>query len=655
MDNHGLFRVATATPVVKLADTQANAQEIREQIREAEEKEVSLLVFPELCVTGYTCADLFTQRQMLNSVESAVRSIAVETEDKNITVVIGAPVLYCGLLYNCAIVIRDGEVKGIVPKIHLPNTSEFYEARWFTSGAELAPGAVIDYAGTQDCPFSSYLLFNLGQATFGIEICEDLWTPIPPSTYHCMTGAHIIANLSASNELGRKERTRRDLTKQQSNRCHCGYIYSCCGWGESSQDTVYAGASMICEDGEVLAEGKRFETEATLTICDFDLEKIVSSRLKSHTFNSISPDGTHSGVYASAYTWIDLGDTGETDFEAVLYRTVNPSPFLPSGDSREIAAALSEIVSIQTSGLARRLDHIRCNSAVIGISGGLDSTLALLVTVLAFDKLGKDRKGITGITMPGYGTSDRTHNNAWKLMEVLGITTREISIANACDQHFKDIEHDKSIHDVTFENAQARERTQILMDVANQTGGIVIGTGDLSELALGWCTYNGDHMSMYGVNAGIPKTLVRQLVLYLADDVRLDGGSRKAIKAVLQDIVDTPISPELTPTDNNGKIAQKTEDLVGPYELHDFFLYNFLRYGDTTDKLFFLARKAFAGVYDDETIKKWLKTFLRRFFTQQFKRSCMPDGPKVTPVSLSPRGDWRMPSDANSTIWTKDL
>ncbi len=655
MESHGLFRVAAATPVVRLADTQANAREIIKQIEDAEGEQVSLLVFPELCITGYTCADLFTQRQLLNSVEAAVEKIAAATRGKDLTAVIGAPVLHRGLLYNCAIVLSRGKVRGIVPKIHLPNTSEFYEARWFTSGAEIPQGSVVDYAGTAGCPISSYMLFNVGDASFGIEICEDLWTPIPPSTYHCMTGAHIIANLSASNELGRKERKRRDLTSQQSSRCHCGYIYSCCGWGESTQDTVYAGASMICEDGEVLAEGTRFATRSTMTVCDLDLERIISGRLRSHTFNSISPDGTHSGVYASIYTHIDLGKAADSDFEKALYRDIDTSPFLPKGGDMETQAALSEIVDIQTHGLARRMDHIRCKNVVIGISGGLDSTLALLVTALAFDKLGLDRKGITGITMPGYGTSARTRGNAWKLMEALGITTREISIAAACDRHFADIGHDPSVHDVTYENSQARERTQILMDVANQVGGIVIGTGDLSELALGWCTYNGDHMSMYGVNAGIPKTLVRMLALHLADSPQLDSTSRDALKDVIRDIVDTPISPELTPTGEDGSIAQMTEDLVGPYELHDFFLYNLLRYGDTTDKLLFLAKKGFAGKYDEKTIRKWLKVFLKRFFTQQFKRSCLPDGPKVTPVSLSPRGDWRMPSDANSDIWVKDL
>jgi len=654
MKDFGLFRVAAATPVVRLADTIGNAAEICKQIEEAEEKEVSLLVFPELSVTGYTCADLFTQRRLLTQCEEAVREIAACTDDKNVAVIIGAPVLFSGLLYNCAIVIRDGEIKGIVPKIYLPNTSEFYEARWFTSGAEIAGDAEIEYAGSV-CPISSYLLFNLGEATFGIELCEDLWSPIPPSTYHCMCGANIIANLSASNELCGKEYVRKDLTSQQSTRCHCGYIYSCCGWGESTQDTVFAGASMIYEDGDCLSEGERFTTGPTMIINDFDLERIGSSRLKSHTFNSISPDGTHSGVFRENYKWVELGDTGDTDFDTTFYHEVNPSPFIPKGRDYEVTDALNEIVNIQVCGLANRLDHIHCKNTVIGISGGLDSTLALLINVLAFDKLGYDRKGIVGITMPGYGTSARTKSNADLLMEVLGITTRTIGIAAACDQHFQDIGHDKSVHNVTFENSQARERTQILMDVANQVGGLVVGTGDLSELALGWCTYNGDHMSMYGVNAGVPKTLVRQLVLFLANNPALEGESREAVHRVLKDIVDTPISPELTPTDEKGEIAQVTEDLVGQYELHDFFLYHTLRFGDSPEKLLFLAKKAFNGVYDDDTIRKWLKTFLRRFFNQQFKRSCLPDGPKVTPVSLSPRGDWRMPSDAISRIWLNEL
>jgi len=651
MKDYGFIRVATATPIVRLADTDGNTKEIISQIAEAEEKGVSLVVFPELCMTGYTCGDLFTQRILLERVEENVKLIAETTEDKNVAVVVGAPVLYRTLLYNCAIVIRDGEVKGIVPKIHLPNTSEFYEARWFTPGSDIALGSFIEYAGFE-CPISSSLLFRLGDATLGIELCEDLWTPIPPSTYHCICGADIIANLSASNELGHKGDTRKVLTRQQSTRCHCAYVYSCCGWGESTQDAVFAGAAMIYEDGTQLAAGERFTTKSTLLIADVDLDKLVSSRLHSSTFKSISPDGVHTESYKPLYTTIDLGDASETDFDTKLYRDIDDSPFLPKVDEEN---SLSEIVKIQTAGLAGRLAHIKSKSAVVGISGGLDSTLAVLITALAFDKLGLDRKGITGVTMPGYGTTARTKSNAVKLMEVLGLTVREISIAAACDQHFKDIDHDKSVHDVTFENAQARERTQILMDIANQTNGIVVGTGDLSELALGWCTYNGDHMSMYGVNAGIPKTLVRKLCQYLAGSSELESESREAIKAVVDDIVNTPISPELIPADGKGNIVQVTEDLVGPYELHDFFLFNFLSYGYSPSKIQFLAEKAFKGTYDAETISKWLKTFVRRFFNQQFKRSCMPDGPKVTPVSLSPRGDWRMPSDALSATWLNDI
>lgn len=641
MQNYGLFRVATASPVVHLADPEANATEICSMIDKAQQQGVELLVFPELSLTGYTCGDLFTQRQMLEKIEQQVERISDHLSEKNICAIIGAPVLCKGLLYNCAIVLQGGLVYGIVPKIYLPNTGEFYEARWFTSGAELSADPLIDYAGNVDVPFLSYQTFTFGAARFGVEICEDLWTPIPPSTYHCLQGATVIANLSASNELGRKENSRKDLIRSQSLRCHCGYIYSCCGYGESTQDTVYAGASMICEDGEILESAERFSMKGSLSICDLDLEKIEASRLRSHNFNAITPDGTRSCQYALHYHDSYIGEPQDLDFSKALYRKVDPAPFIPSG-----ADALEEIVRIQTAALCTRLEHIHCKNLVVGISGGLDSTLALLIAVLSFDRLGLPRSGVLGVTMPGYGTSDRTHDNALALMQLLGVSSREISIAAACDRHFQDIGHDKAVHDTTYENSQARERTQILMDLANKVGGIVLGTGDLSELALGWCTYNGDHMSMYGVNAGIPKTLVRQIVLCLCGNPSLSCAAD-----ILTDIVDTPISPELIPTDDKGSMTQITEDLVGPYELHDFFLYNFLRYGYSNEKLYFYACRAFEGKYSPETIDKWLKTFIRRFFNSQFKRSCLPDGPKVTQVSLSPRGDWRMPSDASPAAW----
>ena len=652
------MRVAAAAPAIRLADPKGNAEEICRLIDRAEERQVAIAVFAELCVTGYTCGDLFTQRALIRGAEEAVESIAEHTRGKAITAIVGTPVLYHGLLYNCGVVIREGRIHGIVPKIHLPNTSEFYEARWFTSGADLGTGAVIDFAGSRNCPISSYLLFNLGEACFGIELCEDLWAPVPPSTYHCMMGAHIIANLSASDEVSGKQEYRKRLVGQQSSRGRCAYIYACSGWGESTQDTVFGGGGIICEGGELLAEGKRFNSESSLLVSDIDIETIDNSRLKSHTFNSVTPDGTRSSSYRKAYLRVDLGELPETDFEKELDRKLDPLPFIPKGDRLQVGKALDEIIDIQLTGLASRMLHINCKNAVIGVSGGLDSTHALLVTCLAFDKLGLDRKGILAVTMPGYGTSGRTRNNAGLLMDALGVSSREISIKAACDQHFKDIGHDSSIHDHTYENSQARERTQILMDLANKTGGLVVGTGDLSELALGWCTYNGDHMSMYGVNAGVSKTLIRVLVDHLARKMEAEG---KAGAEVLRDIIDTPISPELLPAGEDGSIAQVTEDIVGPYELHDFFLYNIFTYGYTPEKICFLARKAFAPgnvsglVFDGQTIVRWMNTFIHRFFSQQFKRSCLPDGPKVGPVSLSPRGDWRMPSDACPEIWKDNI
>lgn len=656
--NHGFVRVAAAAPAISLANPEGNAEEICRLIRKAEDRQVAVAVFAELCITGYTCGDLFTQRALIKSAEDAVARVKEFTAGKSVTAIVGTPVLYHGLLYNCGVVIRNGKIHGIVPKIHLPNTSEFYEARWFTSGADLGTGATIDYAGSRDCPISSYLLFNIGDACLGIELCEDLWAPVPPSTYHCMMGAHIIANLSASDEVSGKQEYRKRLVGQQSSRGRCAYIYACSGWGESTQDTVFGGGGIICEGGGLLAEGKRFSSESSLLVRDIDIETIDNSRLKSHTFNAVTPDGTRSSSYRSVYRRVDLGELPETDFEKELLREPDPLPFIPKGDGKQVEAALDEIIDIQVGGLASRMLHINCRNAVIGVSGGLDSTHALLVTCLAFDKLGLDRKGILAVTMPGYGTSSRTRNNAGLLMDALGVSSREISIKAACDQHFKDIGHDSGIHDLTYENSQARERTQILMDLANKTGGLVVGTGDLSELALGWCTYNGDHMSMYGVNAGVSKTLIRVLVAHLAARMEKEG---RAGAAVLRDIIDTPISPELLPAGKDGSIAQVTEDIVGPYELHDFFLYNIFTYGYTPQKICFLARKAFAPgnasglVFDGQTISRWMSTFIRRFFSQQFKRSCLPDGPKVGPVSLSPRGDWRMPSDACSGIWKDNI
>ncbi len=691
----GFVRVAAVVPRVKVADVDANIAEICRLAEDAERQEVSIAVFPELSVTGYTCADLFGQQLLIGKAEEGIKQLKSFSRGKKLTMVVGVPVRVAGNLYNCAAVIHNGKLSGLVPKIHLPGYNDFYESRWFSSGADflydteratapvyddakncssLAAGAEIVYAGAKVNVFPN-LLFNVGRSTFAIEICEDLWTPVPPSSHHALAGADIILNLSASNEVLMKHKYRHELIGQQSARTVSAYVYSSCGYGESTQDLVFSGSSMIYENGSLLAESERFMMEGNLIAADIDIEKLAILRQKQNTFHTVSPDGTRDGQDARRYVNINICDGYPTDFEKCLKRHVEPHPFVPGfnvsidRDSSEEellnkTAAISErnarcreITDIQVMGLATRLAHINCKTAVIGISGGLDSTLALLVAVLAFDKLGWDRKRIIGITMPGLGTTVRTKSNAQDLMETLGVTVREIPIGKAVAQHFADIGQDPNVTDVTYENSQARERTQILMDVANKEGGIVIGTGDLSELALGWATYNGDHISMYGVNASIPKTLVKYLVGWAADYHFNENccNAQRSVREILLDIIDTPISPELKPADNNGEIAQKTEDLVGPYELHDFFLYNMFRFGYAPSKIYFLARKAFVGVYDDAVILKWLKTFISRFFGQQFKRSCLPDGPKVGSVSLSPRGDWRMPSDAWKTMFLKDL
>lgn len=691
----GFVRVAAVVPRVKVADVDANIAEICRLAEDAERQEVSIAVFPELSVTGYTCADLFGQQLLIGKAEEGIKQLKSFSRGKKLTMVVGVPVRVAGNLYNCAAVIHNGKLSGLVPKIHLPGYNEFYESRWFSSGADFlydtecataqvyddakncsspAAGAEIVYAGAKVNVFPN-LLFNVGRSTFAIEICEDLWTPVPPSSHHALAGADIILNLSASNEVLMKHKYRHELIGQQSARTVSAYVYSSCGYGESTQDLVFSGSSMIYENGSLLAESERFMMKGNLIAADIDIEKLAILRQKQNTFHTVSPDGTRDGQDARRYVNIKVCDGCQTDFEKCLKRHVEPHPFVPGfnvsidRDSSEEEllnkttaisernARCREITDIQVMGLATRLAHINCKTAVIGISGGLDSTLALLVAVLAFDKLGWDRKRIIGITMPGLGTTVRTKSNAQDLMETLGVTVREIPIGKAVAQHFADIGQDPNVTDVTYENSQARERTQILMDVANKEGGIVIGTGDLSELALGWATYNGDHISMYGVNASIPKTLVKYLVGWAADYHFNENCSnaQRSVREILLDIIDTPISPELKPADNNGEIAQKTEDLVGPYELHDFFLYNMFRFGYAPSKIYFLARKAFVGVYDDAVILKWLKTFISRFFGQQFKRSCLPDGPKVGSVSLSPRGDWRMPSDAWKTMFLKDL
>lgn len=651
--DYGFFRVAAASPSVRPADVDYNLKQITVLAEKADSDGVSLIVFPELSVTGYTCGDLFGQQLLLDRAEAAVQELVSKSRAWKVAVIVGVPVSVMGRLYNCAAVISRGTLAGLVPKIHLPNYNEFYEGRWFSSGRDFMPeAAVIRYAGSQTT-VSPLQLFRIGKASIAVEICEDLWTPLPPSSYHALCGANIIANLSASNEVLLKHEYRKDLISNQSARTISAYVYASCGFGESTQDLVYAASSAICENGAMLAENERFMIDGSMICADVDLDKIDSLRRKQSTFDAVAPDGANSSDMRFRYQTHDLESAQQTDFDAALYRRVDPLPFVPTGSKAELDARAREITSIQVAGLATRLKHIGCKVAVIGISGGLDSTLALLVTVMAFDKLGLSRKDIHGITMPGFGTTERTHTNATLLMEALGITMQEIPIADAVLQHFSDIGHDPDNHDVTYENSQARERTQVLMDLSNKLGGIVIGTGDLSELALGWATYNGDHMSMYAVNVGVPKTLVRYLVAWASENYF--AGTSELASAVLSDIIDTPISPELIPAGENGEILQKTEDLVGPYELHDFFLYSFFRFGYSPAKLFFLAKKAHGANYSDEVIKKWLRIFLRRFFSQQFKRSCIPDGPKVGSVVLSPRGDWRMPSDAPSTLWLEDV
>ena len=630
---YGFVKVAAAVPAVKVADVDYNVQQIESIIAQAEGRGVEVIVFPELCITGYTCQDLFKEQLLLDRAEGAIITLLDFTRKLNIISIVGLPVIINGLLYNCAAVIQGGQILGVIPKTYLPNYAEFYEKRWFASAQDLNPSNFY-FAGTSVSVSAEPKLFVTSSGMkFGVEICEDVWAPIPPSNNLALSGADIIFNLSASNELIGKHAYLKSLLAQQSARTISGYVYASSGFGESTQDLVYGGNAMIFENGHLLAEGDRFCFSPQIQQYQIDVEKLRVERRQNTTFINAQ---RHSHALEIACKPVQ-----ERDFE--LQRAIDPHPFIPKNE--DMHSACEEILNIQVAGLAKRLYHINAHKAVIGISGGLDSTLALLVTVKAFDKLDLDRKGIIGITMPGFGTTDRTHNNAVKLMQTLGVTIREISIAKAVIQHFEDIGHDMKKHDITYENSQARERTQILMDVANQENAIVVGTGDLSELALGWATYNGDHMSMYGVNAGVPKTLIRYLVTYVSGEMATE---------TLLDIVDTPISPELIPADELGNIKQKTEDLVGPYELHDFFIYYFLRYGFSPKKIFLMAQKAFADTYDDATIKKWLVTFCRRFFNQQFKRSCLPDGPKVGSVSLSPRGDWRMPSDASSALWLKE-
>ena len=637
--NYGFVKVAAAVPRVKVADCKFNSERLEGLITIAEGKGVQILTFPEMCITGYTCGDLFAQQLLLEQAEMALIQILNSTRQLDIISILGMPVVVNSTVINAAVVIQKGKILGVVPKTYLPNYKEFYEQRWFTSALQVSENSV-RLCG-QIVPMGNNLLFETAETTFGIEICEDLWATVPPSSSLALQGAEIIFNLSADDEGIGKHNYLCSLISQQSARCISGYVFSSSGFGESTTDVVFAGNGLIYENGYLLARSERFCMEEQLIINEIDVECIRAERRVNTTFAANKANCPGKEAVRISTEFVNSKDLN-------LTRTFNPHPFVPQGS--ELNSRCEEIFSIQIAGLAQRLLHTGARTAVIGISGGLDSTLALLVCVKTFDKLGLSRKDILGITMPGFGTTDRTYHNAIDLMNSLGVSIREISIREACIQHFKDIGHDLNIHDVTYENSQARERTQILMDIANQTWGMVIGTGDLSELALGWATYNGDHMSMYGVNAGIPKTLVKHLVQWVAEN-----GMDETSKATLLDIVDTPISPELIPADENGEIKQKTEDLVGPYELHDFLLYYFLRFGFRPSKIYFLAQTAFSGVYDDETIKKWLQTFFRRFFNQQFKRSCLPDGPKVGSISISPRGDWRMPSDASSAAWLKEI
>lgn len=652
MNNLGYTRVAAAVPAVKPGDISFNVSRIEEMTADAREAGAEIILFPELAITGYSCGDLFFQDILLENAEKALTTLARNSAISGVAIIVGVPLRINGLLFNCAAVLSDGEIKGIVPKTHLPNYNEFYEKRWFTP-ADSAPRTTI--LGDKEVECSTNLIFSKGGTRFAIEICEDLWVPAPPSCRLSQLGAQIIFNLSASDEQAGKHAYLRSLIAQQSARCRAAYIYASAGAGESSTDLAFPGKAIIAENGNIIGESERFSLSPSLLIRDIDVNQLSNDRLKYSTF--------HDNIHTDGYNDIKVINVDSTHYpedpslsplpiegnRKSLLHPLSPNPFT-GGSAESFRERCEEISSIQAWGLMQRLNAIGCKKAVIGISGGLDSTLALLVTVKAFDRLGLDRKGIVAITMPGFGTTGRTHDNAAELMRLLGVTSLEIPIAEAVNLHFKDIGQDPEKHDATYENSQARERTQILMDMANKTGGIVIGTGDLSELALGWCTYNGDQMSMYGVNASVPKTLVKYLVkgyAATADDTR--------VAEVLLDIIDTPISPELLPAGENDTIDQKTEDLVGPYELHDFFIYNMLRNSFSPRKIFILATLAFEDEYTPGVIKHWLKTFYRRFFNQQFKRSCMPDGVKVGSVCLSPRGDWRMPSDASSRLWLDEV
>lgn len=639
---NGFVKVAAAVPVVRVADCHYNAVQAEVLMTKADSMGVEVVCFPELSLTGYSCQDLFAQQLLLNEAESSLLHLMSFSRNLKVAAIVGLPLVYEDALYNCAAVVQGGKIRGFVPKTFLPLHEEHSEPRWFTSADKLPQHAVVKFCG-QNIPLSENLIFETEHFSFAIEVGSDLWAVCPPSTNLALHGAEIIFSPSAANEQVGRYAYLKQLVEMQSARCLCGYVSAGCGFGESVQDVVYGGYAFVAENGKVLAEAERFVMDEQLIVSEIDVEALRHDRRTNTLFAA-----AHRSEKAITKVELDI----ETDnAHAELTRTVEALPFVPAAE--DLNRVCEEILCIQSEGLAARILHTHAKTVVIGISGGLDSTLALLVCVHAFDRLKLDRKGIVGITMPGFGTTDRTYTNAVRLMKNLGITIREISIRDACEVHFRDLAHDPSVHDVTYENSQARERTQILMDAANQMNGFVVGTGDLSELALGWATYNGDHMSMYGVNASVPKTLVGKLVRWMAEHV-VDN----FCKPILLDIVDTPISPELIPADEQGNIVQKTESLVGPYELHDFFLFHTLRYGRRPADIYRLALRAFDGsqgpAYDEATISHWLTIFFRRFFTQQFKRNCLPDGPKVGRCSLSPRGDYRMPSDAMATAWLSE-
>ena len=640
---YGFIRVGAAVPKCKLADSIYNKDKLIQLMQKAAEKQIQVLVFPELSITTYTCGDLFFQFSLLESAQKGLSDIVSASQSIDVFTVVGLPIAADNQIFNCAVAIYRGKILGVVPKTFLPNYGEFYEKRWFSSASELI-SKEITLCG-QKVPIGADLLFTAEQIPYckiGVELCEDLWSPIPPSSYQAVAGATILLNPSASNELATKYDYRKKLISQQSSRCIGAYVYASSGVGESTQDMVFSGHGIIYENGSLLAESKRFLRESQIIYADVDLELLANDRRKNSSFMDCQ-------IPLPSYREITFSMKAQSVIEQ-LERVIKPNPFVPDTNAF-LDQRCQDIFNIQVVGLARRIEHTQVKSIVVGISGGLDSTLALLVAVKACDYLKFSRNHVIGITMPGFGTTDRTYRNALSLMEALGVQIREISIQKAALQHFEDIGHDVSIHDVTYENTQARERTQILMDIANKENGLVVGTGDLSELALGWATYNGDHMSMYGVNAGVPKTLVRILVQWVAQY----GSLSQVAKDILSDVLDTPVSPELLPPDEKGNINQKTEEIVGPYQLHDFFLYYVVRFGFSPSKILFLAEQAFAGEYDKATLLKWLKNFYRRFFLQQFKRSCLPDGPKVGTISLSPRGDWRMPTDAFYRIWMEEL